>query len=209
MQGSRVNDKKAIQMEIHRTNNESSQRKSSKRVERRHLKEIESLLRDIVTKRIENEDNKSKSTSTEAKIITGEMIRLGYTFKNKKENQILLLSDGSDEEDLYAHSLKIHKEKLVVFYYSLEEPDSPGSTAHMSQMLRALNDGNLSQSQAGTVSISSYFRKKNPSSASIRDKKTESSKEKINTECTDGRTKEKIDQADVSDHTVKHQAIKK
>ncbi|XP_061174037.1 uncharacterized protein LOC133183101 [Saccostrea echinata] len=207
----KVSDKKAIQMEIHRTNNESSQRKSSKKVERRHLKEIESLLRDIITKRIENEDNKSKNTSTEAKIITGEMIRLGYTFKNKRENQILLLSDESDEDDFFAHSLKIHKEKLVVFYYSLEEPDSPGSTACMSQMLRALNDGNLSQSQAGTVSISSYFQKKNPSCTAVRDNKTESTSERINTESTDGRTKENMDhhKEDFSGCDGKHHAIKK
>lgn len=209
----KVNDKKAIQVEIQRSASDSSLKKTSaKRVERKHLKEIESLLKDVIIHQIENEDRKSKKHLTECKILTGEIVRLGYTFKKKPENQILLLSDESDEDEFYARSLKIYSEKLVVFYYPLDQEDSPGSNTAMSQMVRALNSGNLSQSQTGTVSISSYFQK---STSSTSKNKTESSTGKTKTtgsmddKCEESEETEAGDQSESSHHDEeKHRAIK-
>lgn len=208
-----MNDKKAIQVEIQRSASDSSLKKTSaKRVERKHLKEIESLLKDVIIHQIENEDRKSKKHLTECKILTGEIVRLGYTFKKKPENQILLLSDESDEDEFYVRSLKIYSEKLVVFYYPLDQEDSPGSTTAMSQMVKALNSGNLSQSQTGTVSISSYFQK---STSSTSKNKTESSTGKTKTtgamddKCEDSEETEAGDQPESSHHDEeKHRAIK-
>lgn len=79
-------------------------------------------------------------------------------------------------------------------------------------MVRALNSGNLSQSQTGTVSISSYFQK---STSSTSKNKTESSSGKTKTtgsiddKCEDSEETEAGDQPESSHHDEeKHRAIK-
>lgn len=76
-------------------------------------------------------------------------------------------------------------------------------------MMRALNSGNLSQSQTGTVSISSYFQK---STSSTSKNKTESSSGKtgaMDDKCEDSEETEAGDQSESLHHDEeKHRAIK-
>lgn len=79
-------------------------------------------------------------------------------------------------------------------------------------MVRALNSGNLSQSQTGTVSISSYFQK---STSSTSKNKTESSTGKTKTtgsmddNCEESEETEARGQPESSHHDEeKHRAIK-
>lgn len=79
-------------------------------------------------------------------------------------------------------------------------------------MVRALNNGNLSHSQTGTVSISSYFQK---SKSSTSKNKTECSSGKAKTKgamddkCEESEESEAGDQPESSHHDEeKHRAIK-
>ncbi|XP_064601594.1 uncharacterized protein LOC135467708 [Liolophura sinensis] len=158
----RVNHYKVLQLEVHPLNLSPVQsRPQQKNViwfADRHLQEIVQLVKDIAIKRSSLAAKEAMNTTSQ--LLTGQTVRLGYAFREKKEHQsCLILRDNLPYSDEFSEGKKapmsgryrnyqVHREKMVIYVLPLEK----GRPSGVQKILSALNDEKKMQ-----VEISDYF----------------------------------------------------
>ncbi|KAL3873128.1 hypothetical protein ACJMK2_036283 [Sinanodonta woodiana] len=170
----KAGEKLVVLLELHSVNDNKGQQVHSELdwFQDVHLLELLQLVQDVIQQRVEQVLATSKHQLAVAKatspsdIITGNSLRLVYTFKKRQGHQICLISEsdkdskGQQEEkeknrdNPDRKNYTVFQEKIIVFVCQRKQ----GSPHGMSKLLKVLGDmGQQTGSQ--TVSISSYFNK--------------------------------------------------
>lgn len=133
----------------------------------RHLQEVIQLIKIPLFKRSECSvsDKDKKEEPASYSILSGNTIRLVYTFKKSPARQYFLIMNDCENNLGQFENFHLKSEKLVIFVCQIEKG--------IENLLKAVNDSEGLTSSQQTVSISSYF------SQLPQSKNTENSQQRV------------------------------
>ncbi|KAK3595552.1 hypothetical protein CHS0354_021661 [Potamilus streckersoni] len=169
----RVGEKLVVLLELHSVHDSKGQQVDSELdwFQKIHLQELLQLVQDVIQQRVEQVATAKQAvakTTSPSGILTGDSLRLVYTFKKRPGHQVCLIfksdhdSRGQQEEEEEEEkgdnpgrkNLTVFQDKIIVFVCQRKQE----GLHEMSKLLKVLGDiGQQTGSQ--TVSISSYFNR--------------------------------------------------
>ena len=144
-----------VQLQIHPINNNlptQSCQQPQFWFKDRHLQEVIQLIKISLFKRSETTStipDKEKKDEPIYSILTGNTIRLVYTFKKNPTRQYFLIMNNCENNFDQFENFHLKNEKMVIFVCQIEK--------RIENLLKAVNDTEGLTSSQQTLSISSYF----------------------------------------------------